>query len=270
MLVGLRSRRHIAPFSLHRPETWDEAVALRRQPGSSAFLAGGIDLIDRLKHGHVIDRLIRLDGIPGLAEIRATADSLRIGALATHAAVADSTAIRGVLPDLAVLWQHVANPRVRFAGTIGGNVMARRPDYDGLPALLAAGAEAEIAADRIALSAVDDLVTGFVIARPKRLRLFADRSLRPAISIWLGVTVTDGQVGGIRAAIGMAHPSPVCVSLDLNMSLASLTRHAASIADTVAGTMPDPMTDPVATASYRRRMARVLTTRLLSQAGGAA
>jgi carbon-monoxide dehydrogenase medium subunit len=270
MLVGLRSRRHIAPFSLHRPGTWDEAVALRRQTGSSAFLAGGIDLIDRLKHGHVVDRLIRLDGIAGLGDIVATTDSLRIGALATHAAIADSVAIRGVLPDLAALWQRIANPRVRFAGTIGGNVMARRPDYDGLPALLAMGAAAEIAAGRVALSVIDDLVTGFVVPRPKQLRLFADRSLRPAISVWLGMTVTDGHVDGVRAAIGMAHPSPVCVSLDLNVPLASMAHQAAAIADTIAGTMPEPMTDPVATASYRRRMTRVLISRLLSQAGSIA
>ena len=99
MLVGLRSRRHIAPFSLHRPETWDEAVALRRQPGSSAFLAGGIDLIDRLKHGHVIDRLIRLDGIPGLAEIRRAhrriepmAENTGAVVLALHGSLSSSTA----------------------------------------------------------------------------------------------------------------------------------------------------------------------------------
>jgi carbon-monoxide dehydrogenase medium subunit len=62
MLVGQRSRRQIEPFSLHRPATLAEAVALHRQPGVSALLAGGVDLIDRLRHGHAIDRPVRIGG----------------------------------------------------------------------------------------------------------------------------------------------------------------------------------------------------------------
>lgn len=274
MLVGLRSRRQIAPFALHRPHTLAEAVALRREPGVNAFLAGGIDLIDWLKQGHAIDRLIRLDGVSDLAAITGDSDRLRIGAMATHAAITDSKLIGKVLPDLSTLWHQVANPRVRFAGTIGGNVMAARSDYDGLPALLALGAEAEIATDtgvrRTPLDKLDDLVTSFVIPAPAVLRLFTDRSLRPAISLWLGLTVTGGHVTAIRVAVGMAHPVAVCVTLDLDVSIASLGGQAASIAEEVMRQLPEPMTDGRAGASYRRRMVGVLTRRILSRAGESA
>jgi carbon-monoxide dehydrogenase medium subunit len=271
MLVGLRSRRQIAPFALHRPTTLAEAVALRREPGVSAFLAGGIDLIDWLKHGHAIDRLIRLDGVSGLATITGDPDQLRIGAMATHAAITGSALIGEVLPDLSSLWHQVANPRVRFAGTIGGNVMAARSDYDGLPALLALGAEAEVATEngvrRTTLDKLDDLVTGFVISAPSALRLFTDRSLRPAISLWLGLTVTGGHVSAMRVAAGMAHPVAVCVTLDLDVSVAALGAQAAPIAEKVMRQLPEPMTDGRAGASYRRRMVGVLTRRILSRAG---
>jgi carbon-monoxide dehydrogenase medium subunit len=278
MLVALRSRRQIAPFDLHQPVTLAEALALREAPGTSAFLAGGIDLIDWLKHGHAIDRVIRLDGVPGLAEIAGGADLLRIGALATHAAITGSTLVAGTLPELAALWHGVANPRVRFAGTIGGNVMAGNPDYDGLPALLALGAEAEVASeagiehiapDRLAANG-RRLVTGFVIPAPTTLRLFADRSLRPALIVWLGLTVIAGRVTALRLAVGMAHPVPVCVTHPLDLKLADLGGMAADIAAEVTHLLPDPATDGRASAAYRRRMVGVLTRRILIRAGGSA
>jgi aerobic carbon-monoxide dehydrogenase medium subunit len=278
MLVALRSRRQIAPFALHRPTTLAEAVALREAPGASAFLAGGIDLIDWLKYGNAIDRLIRLDGIPGLAEIDSSPDSLRIGALATHAAIADSPAVRTTLPDLAALWHGVANPRVRFAGTIGGNVMAGNPDYDGLPALLALGAEAEVATgtgiERRAPGSLatlgPKLVTGFVIPAPATRRLFADRSLRPALTVWLGLTIAAEHVTALRLAVGMAHPAPVCIVRVLDLPLSELGGMAADIAATVTHRLPEPSSDGRASAAYRRRMVGVLTRRILIRAGDSA
>jgi aerobic carbon-monoxide dehydrogenase medium subunit len=278
MLVALRSRRQIAPFTLHRPTTLAEAIALRQPPGSSAFLAGGIDLIDWLKHGNPVDRVIRLDGVPGLAEIAGGPDLLRIGALATHAAIADNALVRGTLPDLAAHWHGVANPRVRFAGTIGGNVMAGNSDYDGLPALLALGADAEVATDTGIERIVPDqlatpgqkLVTGFAIPDPATRRLFADRTLRPALVVWLGLTVVAGRVTTLRLAVGMAHPAPVCIARVLDMPLAELGREAADIAAALTHQLPEPASDGRASAAYRRRMVGVLTRRILIRAGGGA
>ena len=270
MLVALRSRRQIAPFTMHRPTSVVEALALRGEPGASAFLAGGIDLIDWLKYGHPLDRVIRLDGIPGLADIAAEADALRIGAMATHAAIAGSPSIRDLLPDLAALWPAVANPRVRLTGTIGGNVMAGKAEYDGLPALMALGAAAEVASGAyIGLDALDPacLVTALLIPEPARLRLFADRSLRPALTVWLGLSEVSGQVLSLRVAVGMAHPRPVCVTLPLDLPRASLGPAAAELAADVARHLPDPASDGRAGAVYRRRMVEVLTRRILIRAG---
>ncbi len=273
MLVALRSRRQIAPFTLYRPTFLTEALALRAEPGRGVFLAGGIELIDWLKHGHAVDRVIRLDGIPGMADIAGDHRALRIGAMATHAAIAGSGVIQDLLPDLAASWPVVANPRVRFTGTIGGNVMARRPDYDGAPALMALGAEAEIASGaRVPLHALgtDALVTGFVIPQPRTLRLFTDRSLRQTVTIWLCLSVAEGRVTALRAGIGVAHPRPVCVTLPLDVPLPALGQRAAAIADDVVHLLPEPATDGRASAAYRRRMVGVLTRRLLIRAGDGA
>ncbi len=250
---------------MHRPTTVAEAVALREGPGRSAYLAGGSDLIDWLKQGNALDHVVRLDGVSALAEITG-GETVRIGAGVTHSALIASNAI----PDLCALWQGVANPRVRFAATIGGNVMARKGEYDGLPALLALGAEAELVGGRsMALDRLWDtegLLTAFTIAQPHTRRLFADRSLRPAITIWLGLTVRGGQVGELRCAVGMAHPRPVCVALPLGLPLAELGRHAADIAAELGRQLPPPASDGRASAGYRARMAAVLTRRILVRA----
>jgi carbon-monoxide dehydrogenase medium subunit len=275
MLVALRSRRQIAPFSVHRPDTVAEALKLRSASGPSAFLAGGIDLIDWLKFGHPIERLIRLDGVVGLADITGGHAQLRIGAMATHAAIAESAVLQSVLPDLALLWHGVANPRVRFTGTIGGNVMTGRADYDGLPALLALGAKAEIAGgDLVTLDRLSmleqPLVTGFVIANPGTLRLFTDRTLRPAMSVWVGLTVEANRVRTVRVAVSMAHPSPACVTLPLDVPITRLGHEAAVIAAETIRLMPSPAADGRASAAYRRRMIGVLTKRILIRAGDSA
>jgi carbon-monoxide dehydrogenase medium subunit len=272
MPIALRSRRHIAPFTAYRPTTIEEAVALRTAPGQSAYLAGGVDLIDWLKHGHVVDRLIRLDGVPGIADITAEPDRLRLGGCATHAAIAESHLVRDLLPDLASLWQSVANPRVRFVGTIGGNVMAQRSEYDGLPALLVLGATADTAtAAGVPLEQLPTLgaplVTGFVIPEPRYCRLFADRSLRPAVAVWLGLRVVQGQVTRIRLAVGLAHPTPVCITLPLDLPVASLGAEASAIGAALLAQLPEPASDGRASAGYRRRMVGVLARRLVIRAG---
>jgi carbon-monoxide dehydrogenase medium subunit len=259
MLVALRSRRQIAPFTFCRPATVADALALRAEPGTNVLMAGGIELIDWMKYGHAVDRVIRLDGIPELSAITAGADGLRIGAMATHAAIATSPVIREVLPDLASLWPAVANPRVRFTGTIGGNVMCGKADYDGLPALMALGAEKDMPSDT--------LLTGFTIPNPSTKRLYADRSLRPALTLWLGLDIIGGRVTALRVALGMAHPTAVCVTRPLDLPLASIGQHAAAVAADVAALLPEPVTDGRASAAYRRRMTGVLTRRILIRAG---
>jgi carbon-monoxide dehydrogenase medium subunit len=274
MLLALRSRRHIAPFAAHRPSSMAEALALHTAPGASAYLAGGVDLIDWMKQGNALDRVIRLDGLPGLAAITSGPDGLRIGAGATHAAIAASPVIYACLPDLAALWTKIANPRVRHAGTIGGNVMAGRNDYDGMPALLALGASAAMATETgetcVTLGQLSGLVTRFLVPDPGACRLYADRSLRPAVTVWLGLTVAAGQVSAMRLAAGMAHPQPVCVTLPLDLPVAALGAQAARIATAALNLLPEPTSDSRASAAYRRRMVGVLARRILVRAGGAA
>src|SRR5882757_7793357 len=142
MLVGLRSRKHISPFELVRPASLEEACRALSAPGRSAVMAGGLDLIDRLKHGEAIDRVIHLAGVRELSAIRRDGDAISIGALTTHAEIVGDSLLARLLPDFPAIWRGIANPRVRHTGTLGGNLMSAQPHYDAGPALLALGASA--------------------------------------------------------------------------------------------------------------------------------
>ena len=51
MLTGLRSRKHIAPFDLVRPTSIDACLSWLSRGPRIGLMAGGLDLIDRMKFG---------------------------------------------------------------------------------------------------------------------------------------------------------------------------------------------------------------------------
>src|SRR5207302_11225110 len=99
--------------------------------------AGGTELLLAMKYaGLRYERLVDLKTISGLDGIEDTSDGLRIGALATHHAIETSPLVRERLPVLAELESHVANPRVRCTGTLGGNLCFAEPHSDPATLLL--------------------------------------------------------------------------------------------------------------------------------------
>jgi xanthine dehydrogenase YagS FAD-binding subunit len=111
-------------FELFQPTSVDEAQAVLRRYGSSAWaLAGGLDSLDWLK-----DRIKRpeavvdLCGIPELKGIRERGDGLEIGATTTLTEVVRHPAVRERYSILMEAAELAASPQIRNQGTIGGNV----------------------------------------------------------------------------------------------------------------------------------------------------
>jgi carbon-monoxide dehydrogenase medium subunit len=260
MPVALRSHSHIAPFRLHRPTTVAETVAMQAEMPEAVFMAGGLELIGRMKWGEVVADVIHLGRVAGLRDIAGFEGGLRIGAGASHAAIASHPDVAALQPDLAALWPHVANPRIRFAGTLGGNLRSGNAGYDGMPAMLALGARFESQCA---------LLTGVVL--PAQTMLLADRSLKPAIIAWLGLEMAGGLITAARLGLGGAHAAALALELPLaGTPLAALGDAAAEAGAWVATTLPEPVTDGLASATYRRRMAGLLARRLLIKAGARA
>jgi len=105
----------------------DEASRLLSGGEGTVVKAGGIDLLDLMKEGLVRPaRLLNLRTIAGMDEIRIEADgTLRIGALATLARIADDAQVRDRFGALAAAAAHAATPQVRNVATLGGNLLQR-------------------------------------------------------------------------------------------------------------------------------------------------
>jgi carbon-monoxide dehydrogenase medium subunit len=279
MLIGLRSRKHIPSFDLVRPASVAEACRALTAPGRSVVMAGGLDLIDRLKGGEAVDRIVHLAGVRELAGIRRDGDAISIGALTTHAELARSALLADLIPDFPATWRTIANPRVRFGGTLGGNLMSAAPHYDAWPALLALGADAVVfdrsgvpaAVELPALRGRDDILLGQVRiggAASLQRRLLADRSLHPVVSVYLGASIDNGKVRSARIVAGCAHAQAVMAELPVaGTPVATLGSDAGDLARAVAGSVPEPIGDGLASGPYRRRMIEVLTRRLLIKLG---
>ena len=58
---------------------------MRAEAGNGAvFMAGGIDLVNRMKFGEPVAEVIYLGGVAGLDAIAETEDALHLGSLVTH------------------------------------------------------------------------------------------------------------------------------------------------------------------------------------------
>jgi carbon-monoxide dehydrogenase medium subunit len=125
------------PFSYHRPATLADAVNLLSTLGDEARpLAGGHSLVPMMKLRLASpEHLIDLHGVASLKGIRRDGDTIVIGAMTTQHELLASEDIGKFLPILHETALLIADPQVRYRGTIGGNVANGDPGND-MPALM--------------------------------------------------------------------------------------------------------------------------------------
>lgn len=108
----------------HMQASSAEEAAKQAKGGTSALLAGGTDLLGTLKDEILPtypETVVDLKTIEGLDGIFEEGDSVRIGALAKLADVAESETVKASCPALAEACARAASPTIRHMGTIGGN-----------------------------------------------------------------------------------------------------------------------------------------------------
>jgi aerobic carbon-monoxide dehydrogenase medium subunit len=267
------SHAAIPPFRLLRPERAEEASAARADLGPEAlFLAGGVDLVPAMRAGRRAEVLVSLHGIRALATIERKETALRIGAGLTYAGLAADADVRAAMPDFAAVFAGVANIRVRHAATLGGNLMARNPAYDLLPALLALDAKLVFIdrhGRREIISAAEATFPDGLLAEidipPSAERRFAfERGYKPALSLAVAIERRGRRFVG-RAAVGCAYAHPLALTLDLGSApdRAAIADRADAVAGDFAARMRAPLDDAAASAEYRRTLTRVLLARAL-------
>jgi len=268
-----------------RPRSLSEAVAaLQAHPGMR-ILAGGTDIYpmlgDAVRHADLLD----ITALPGLRDVAAGPEGLRIGALATWTDVqrADPGAAFRALKEAG---REVGSPQIQNAATVVGNVCNASPAADGTVALLALRAEVEIAgptgARRVPLDAfvagprrvalepaeiVSALHLPALEGRSAFVKLGARKYLVISIAMVAAHVELDAQARILRAAIAVGSCAPVARRLTaLESALVG-----AGAADLAGAVRPDliegltPISDVRADAAYRDAAVPVLVRRALAR-----
>lgn len=198
-------------FDYRRPSTLAEAEQALSAISGAKLLAGGQTLIPVLKFRlNQPSCIVDLSAVAGLDAIGRRGNSLVIGAMATHAEIAESTDVTSAIPGFARVAEGIGDPQVRNRGTIGGSLANNDPAADYPAAMLALGATLKTTKRSIAsddffkglfATALKDheILTEIVIPIPKRFGYakFPNPASRFAL---VGVAVAE-TTSGIRVAV---------------------------------------------------------------------
>jgi len=278
------------PFAYHRPKSVAEAVAMLADLGPEARpLAGGHSLIPMMKLRLAVpEHLVDLGGLGELKGIKAEGNDIVIGAMTTqHELIADAT-LAAKLPIIRETALVIADPQVRYVGTIGGNVANGDPGNDMPALMLCLGASYQIAgkgsqrrvpardfyegAYMTALSQ-GEMVTAVRIPVPPAGHGYAYEKLKRKIGDYATaaaaviLTMTQGTVTTCSIGLTNLAETPLlaedAAKAVIGTSLdAAAVKKAAAAAEAIA----NPASDNRGPAAYRKKMAGVMTARALQRA----
>lgn len=140
-------RGDLPSYELRPARRLDEVLALlAAEPGVWRPLAGGTDVMVLLASGKLAHKkFIDLWSLAELRGIEETAAALTFGALTTYSDVQAHATTRREFPMLCLAAGETGGWAIQNRGTLGGNIANASPAADSPPALLAYGAEVELA-----------------------------------------------------------------------------------------------------------------------------
>ena len=274
-------------FQYHRPGTVDEAVSILAEHGDEGRpLAGGQSLIAMMKlrlaaPSHLVD----LQDIADLSGIDDNGDHLSIGPMTTQAEILDSDTVKDRCPLIQEAARQIADPQVRYVGTIGGNVANGDPGND-MPAIMmclgadyvlkGANGERTVGARDFYqgsfVTAIEDgeLMTAIRVPVPPAGHGFAYEKLKRKVGDFATAATAVILVmdGGKCASASVALTNLGETAIYAEEASASLVGSAiddAAIekaAEIVKGTI-EPFSDLKGTVEYRTAMAGVMTSRAI-------
>jgi carbon-monoxide dehydrogenase medium subunit len=282
------------PFSYHRPATVADAIQLLSTFGDDARpLAGGHSLVPMMKLRLATpEHLIDLHGIDGLKGIRREGNTIVIGAMTTQHDLLASDVIANSLPILHETALLIADPQVRYRGTIGGNVANGDPGND-MPALMmtlgasyrleGAGGGRDIAASEFYQGAYftalepGEILTAISVPVPAAGAGYAYEKLKRKIGDYataaaaVMLTMAGGKVASCAIGLTNLHETPLlatdaakCV-IGTGLDDAALKKAAAA-----AVAIMSPAADARGPIEYRKHVGGIMVMRALTRAAARA
>lgn len=282
---------YLPDFDYYAPDSVAEACSLLAEHGPKAkILAGGTDLLHKMKHGELAPEVIvSLNNLNALKEIRyEQGRGLIIGARATQNDLANSPVIQEKYRSISEAAHHMANNQIRHIGTVGGNIVNAVPSADLPPILMALGAliqlvgptgkrtmlleefflgvhQTRIQGDEI-LTEIIIPEQGFTGSTYIRFGLRRSGALAVASSA-VSVTMEGEICRGVKIALGAAAPVPMrargAEEILLNQRITDELLEAAGVE---AARESRPRNSIRGSEEYRRDLIRILTRRALKKA----
>jgi aerobic carbon-monoxide dehydrogenase medium subunit len=277
-------------FEYHRPSSVADAVALLAKLGDDArVLAGGHSLVPMMKLRLATPQhLIDLGGLKDLKGVRAEGADVVIGAMTTqHEAIA-SELLAAKVPILREAALQIADPQVRYCGTVGGNVANGDPGND-MPAVMmclnasyrirGVGGERRIAArdfyEGAYFTALEpgEIVTAIQIPAPPTGHGYAYEKLKRKIGDYATaaaaviLTIRDGKAASCSIGLTNVAERPLWAE-EASQILTGSSLDAATIKKAVAAAeaITSPASDNRGPAAYRTKVAGVMLARALARA----
>ncbi|WP_346910737.1 xanthine dehydrogenase family protein subunit M [uncultured Roseibium sp.] len=277
-------------FTYHRPSTVAEAVAILASHGDEARpLAGGHSIIPMMKLRMAApEHLIDLSGVADLKGIREEGGAIVIGAMTTQHELIASDLLSNKLPIIRETSLLIADPQIRYLGTIGGNVANGDPGND-MPALMQClnasyrvvgpNGERDIAARDFYEAAYftalapEELVTAVSIPVPPAGHGFAYEKLKRKVGDYataaaaVVLTMSGGSVSSCSIALTNVGDTPLYAADACGiLTGSSLDADTVNRAVAAAEAITRPASDGRGPAEYRTKMAGVMLRRALARA----
>jgi len=281
-------------FSYHRPKSVQEAVGLLAKLGDDGrALAGGHSLIPMMKLRLATpEHLVDLHGIDGLKGIRREGNRIVIGAMTTQHDLLASDEIAKSLPILHETALLIADPQVRYMGTIGGNVANGDPGNDMPALMMTLGASyrlegkaggRDVAAREFYQGAYftalepGEILTAISVPVPAAGHGYAYEKLKRKVGDYataaaaVVLTMAGGKVASCAIGLTNVHETPLLATeaakavIGSSLDAATLKKAAAA-----AEAIMSPAADARGPVEYRKHVGGIMVTRALQRAASRA
>lgn len=256
-------------FEYHRPADVAAAIGILQAHGDEArVLAGGHSLIPMMKLrmtdlAHIVD----LQGIEVLKGISIGDDSISIGAMVTQSELIENAALTAAIPLLREAALQIADPQVRYVGTVGGNVANGDPanDMPGLMQCLEAQFELQGAEGTRQVAARDFYEAAYFTARDDEEILTRIHIPRPAAGTGYAYEKQKRKIGDYAtaaSAVLIKVENGRCVAASIAMTnLADTPIWSAAAGDALVGSALDDTACKAAVAAALGEIAPVADNR---------
>jgi aerobic carbon-monoxide dehydrogenase medium subunit len=279
-----------ASFDYYRAHSPEEAVSLLHEHGYDArILAGGQSLIPAMRYRLAQPAvLVDINKMPDMAYLTEENGHLRIGALVRDTDIEFSKLIRSNYQLVSDVSDVVADPIVRFRGTLVGSLCHNDPSGDWTAAALAARASVVIQNNdgRRTVSIDDFLVDSFATAveegemavealwptptgRTGASYQKIERKVGDYATAAAAVQLEASEDGTIqKAGIGITAVSHIALRVSQGEDLLTgqkLSRELIRAVAAEASAIAEPMSDGRGSAAYKKQVIGVLVARGIMQ-----